>query len=267
MLPCSSFVVTDQLQHISSTAKHKLLCNLSSQLQSVCSVMICQLDSSLMAQFVSSTAIWQLSCDVSAQLSCDLKAQLQLVNSAVSSAATCQLSCTLSAQIKVGISAASCWLSWSLSAQVQLVNSAVSSAAPCQLRWNSSSQLHHVGWAVVCLLICTLQKDKFDAPQEGQSLSVGLNNFKKWFWFWHTAAEPAARSSPENIYCESKVRGVPLRGYYRALGTSLSPILCLQIHFELFWPNLYCVAQAIGFCANLWHLLYLKPWHVSMSFM
>ena len=104
-----SSAVTDQLQDISSAMKCKILCNLSSQLQSVFSVMICQLASSLSAQSVSSaaTGVAQLRC-VSAQLSCYLKAQLQLVNSAVSSAATCQLSYTLLAHMTLTISAAMC---------------------------------------------------------------------------------------------------------------------------------------------------------------
>ena len=43
----------------------------------------------------------------------------------------------------------------------------------------------------------------------------------------------------------------------RALGTSLSSpsyVVFLQIHSDLFWPNLRCVAQGIGFCANRWQL-------------
>ena len=86
-------------------------CSLSSQLQYVCSVMTCQLGSSLSAQSVSSAATWQFSCGISAQLSCYLKAQLQLVNSAVSSPATCQLSCKLSARLHPVTSDESCHLS------------------------------------------------------------------------------------------------------------------------------------------------------------
>ncbi len=58
-------------------------------------------------------------------------AQLQLVNSAVSSASTCQLSCQLR-----------CNLSTQLAAQVQLVNSAGSSAATCQLSCILSAQVN-----------------------------------------------------------------------------------------------------------------------------
>ncbi len=68
--------------------KHHLSYKLRAPLQSVCSVMICQLGSSLSAQSVSSAAMCQLSCNVSAQLQC------------VSSAAMCQLSCCMSARLK-----------------------------------------------------------------------------------------------------------------------------------------------------------------------
>ncbi|KAL3134537.1 hypothetical protein ABBQ38_006382 [Trebouxia sp. C0009 RCD-2024] len=91
-----------QLQDITSARRCKLLCNLSSQLQSVCSVMICQLGSSLLAQSVKSAAIRQLSCDVSAQLRGG-QVRLALIRrlscsfiSAAMSAATSQLSCNLS---------------------------------------------------------------------------------------------------------------------------------------------------------------------------
>ncbi len=61
--------------------------------------MICQLGSSLLPQSVILAATRQLSCDVSAQLSCYLKAQLQLVNSAVTSAGTCHLSCIMLSEL------------------------------------------------------------------------------------------------------------------------------------------------------------------------
>ena len=182
---------------MNSAVKCKLLCNLSSQLQSVCSVMICQLGSSLLAQSVSSAAIRQLSCDVSTQLSCCLKAQLQLVNSAISSAGTCQLSCTLLAQMRLVISAATCWLSCSLSPHMYFAKRQI---------WRSPR-----GSVLKCL------------TKQFQKVVLILT--------YSTSAEPAARSSPENTYCESKVREVPLRGYYRALGTSLSPILCFTNSF------------------------------------
>jgi len=190
---------------------------------------------------VSSAAICQTSCNTSTQLSAQLRH--------VSSVATCQLR-NLSCQLLLVGWAVVCQLSCNLSTQLSAQLQHVSSAAPCQLRWNLSSKLYHVGWAVQ---IWRFQRGSVFKcrTQEFQAVVLILT--------YSTSAEPAARSSPENIYCESKVRGVPLRGYYRALGTSLSPILCLQIHFDLFWPNFYCVAQAIGFCANWWHLL-------SMSF-
>ena len=126
----------------------------------MCSVMICQLGSSLLAQSVSSAATRQLSCDVSVQhssvqlssaqlssaqlssgqLRCYLKAQLQLVNSAVRSAATCQLSCTLLAEMKLVISAATCWLSCSLSARL----CSVSLAVICLLNSNLLAQLQSI---------------------------------------------------------------------------------------------------------------------------
>ena len=61
-----SIGASQALLHCSDEFVDDLLCNLSSQLQSVCSVMICQLGSSLLAESVSSGAVRQLSCDVSA---------------------------------------------------------------------------------------------------------------------------------------------------------------------------------------------------------
>jgi len=90
ILSCNSSAVTDWLQGSSSAMKCKLLCNLSFQLQSVCSVMICQLGSSLLAQSQlqnsSSAAMCQLSSAQlsSAQLLCEAPVLI------------CQFSCQVS---------------------------------------------------------------------------------------------------------------------------------------------------------------------------
>ena len=68
----------------------------ASQLHSICSVMICQLGSILLAESVSSAATRQLSCDVSAQLS---SAQLLSKGSVASRQPSCQVSCNLLAEL------------------------------------------------------------------------------------------------------------------------------------------------------------------------
>jgi len=151
ILSCNSSAVTDWLQGSSSAMKCKLLCNLSFQLQSVCSVMICQLGSSLLAQSQlqnsSSAAMCQLS---SAQLSSaamrssSVNLSIQL-SGQPESAATCQLNCTRLAEMKLVISAATCWLSCSLSAH----QDAVHSAAVCQLNCVRSAWLWYVSSTVI----------------------------------------------------------------------------------------------------------------------
>ena len=72
--------------------------------------MICQLGSSLLAESVSSGAVWQLSCNVSAQLhpvgldeTCQLNCQISCNLSAelhpVSSDDACHLSCNVLAEL------------------------------------------------------------------------------------------------------------------------------------------------------------------------
>ncbi len=129
-----------QLQYVNSAVNCQLLCNPSSQLQSVYSLMICQLGSSLSMQSVSSAAIRQLSCNVSAQLHPG-SSSTKLVISAARSAATCQLSCTLLAQMTFVILAATCRLSCSLS-----------SFGLCPLGRSLSTQLYSVSLTVICQL-------------------------------------------------------------------------------------------------------------------
>ena len=112
----------------------QLLCRLSSQLQSVCLVMICQLGSSLLAQSVSSAAMGQLS---SAPLLSE--GSVATYNSAVRSAA---------AELHPVKSDETCHLNYNLLAEL----CSVSPFGLCPLGCSLSAQLCSVSLAVICQL-------------------------------------------------------------------------------------------------------------------
>ena len=153
----SAVVVSAPLNYASSAAILSLSFNLSTQTQSVSSV-VCTISSSVICQlwlqFVSSARMQTLSWATTLSINHNLSAQPQTV----SSTALCQLESSLSAnlytisssvvcQLQVeyvslfqtqtvclaAVCQLSCNLSTQLSAQLQLVNSAVSSGASCQL--------------------------------------------------------------------------------------------------------------------------------------
>jgi len=114
--------------------KHHLSYKLQAPLQSVCSVMICQVGSSLSAQSVSSAAMGQLS---SAQLLSE--GSVATYNSAVRSAA---------AELHPVKSDETCHLSYNLLAEL----CSVSPFGLCPLGCSLSAQLCSVSLAVICQL-------------------------------------------------------------------------------------------------------------------
>ncbi len=180
---CTSFgtVPVSSAANCKSAARRQLGCQVHAPLRSVMSAAICLPSHDLSAWQQSVSSVCQLSCNMSTQLSCYLKAQLQLVNSAGSSAATCQLSSNLSAQLHPVSSDGTCTLSCTLLAQMKLVIPAATGWPSCSL----CPHLYSVCSAAPCSsdVICHLSSSSSSLLHLSCSLSDQLHAVAaSWNW-------------------------------------------------------------------------------------
>ena len=149
---------------------------------------------------------------------------------------------------------------WKMPASCQLDQTG-SSPSASRLSWCSTPEISHsIIWiwlGIECLCLCSLWS----------LLCVLWSSCSLWslttFTLCNTADEFDIVTElvvPQLCYKQLlwiQSQKCTIARVLRALGTSLSSpsyVVFLKIHSDLFWPNLRCVAQGIGFCANRWQL-------------